>query len=352
MGPHTLSTERTDIRSRTRRPAILVAAAVIALLTTLLAFTAPVALADGITWTSRTSAVDNNWISVTWGGPTEAQLFVAVANTGTGNRVMTSPDGITWTSRTPATNNSWISVTWGGLSGQEKFVAVGISGNGDRVMSSPDGITWTSRTSPADEVWYSVAWGGPIGQQKFVAVANTGSGNRVMTSGVNATAPAAPTINSITAGNGSLTVAFTAGADGGLPITNYKYSTDGTTYTALSPASTSSPFAISGLTNGTSYSITIKAVNAVGDSTASNAMTGTPTAPAAPTTTTTLSPTTTSPTTTSPTTTSPPTTSPPTTIVTRSLPETGDDSSNLTTLAIMLMVIGIVVAARHRSTTA
>ncbi|NBT49674.1 MAG: hypothetical protein EBT07_18045, partial [Actinobacteria bacterium] len=57
-----------------------------------------------------------------------------------------------------------------------------------------------------------------------------------------ATAPAAPTINSITPGNGSLSVAFTAGSDGGSAITNYKYSTDGgSTFTAVSPAATTSP---------------------------------------------------------------------------------------------------------------
>ena len=40
----------------------------------------------GINWTIRTSAADNNWYSVTYGNG----LFVAVAATGTGNRVMTS----------------------------------------------------------------------------------------------------------------------------------------------------------------------------------------------------------------------------------------------------------------------
>jgi hypothetical protein len=41
---------------------------------------------DGITWTSRTSAAANFWTSVTYGNG----LFVAVSNSGTGNRVMTS----------------------------------------------------------------------------------------------------------------------------------------------------------------------------------------------------------------------------------------------------------------------
>jgi hypothetical protein len=87
-------------------------------------------------WTTRTSAADNSWLSVTWGGPSGSELFVAVATTGTGNRVMTSPDGITWTIQTSAADNNWESVTWGGPSGSELFVAVSTSGTGNRVMTS------------------------------------------------------------------------------------------------------------------------------------------------------------------------------------------------------------------------
>ena len=79
-------------------------------------------LAGGTAWTIRTSAADNFWQSVTYGNG----LFVAVAYTGAGNRVMTSPDGTTWTSRTSAADNQWHSVTYGnGL-----FVAVARTGTG------------------------------------------------------------------------------------------------------------------------------------------------------------------------------------------------------------------------------
>jgi hypothetical protein len=57
-------------------------------------------------------------------------------------------------------------------------------------------------------------------------------------------------------------------------ITNYKYSTDnGATYTALSPVKTTSPLTISGLSSGTSYDITIKAVSSNGDGSESNQIT-------------------------------------------------------------------------------
>jgi hypothetical protein len=95
------------------------------------------------------------------------------------------------------------------------------------------------------------------------------------------TVPDAPTLTNVTAGDGQLSVAFTQGSDGGSSISNYKYSVDGTNYTALDPIDASSPVVITGLTNGTDYSVTLKAVNGQGDSLASNSMTGTPVAPAA-----------------------------------------------------------------------
>ena len=93
-----------------------------------------------------------------------------------------------------------------------------------------------------------------------------------------------------TPGDGSATVAFSPGSDGGSPITNYKYSIDeGKTYIALSPASATSPITIPGLTNGVLTTIYLKAVNANGDSPSARAVQVTPVAssvaPVAPTTT-------------------------------------------------------------------
>jgi hypothetical protein len=99
------------------------------------------------------------------------------------------------------------------------------------------------------------------------------------TSEIPATVPSAPTINSIEAADSSLVVNFTAGADGGSSITNYKYSIDGINYIAFDPAKITSPVTITGLTNGTAYPVTILAVNSVGDSLPSNSITQTPVAP-------------------------------------------------------------------------
>jgi predicted RecA/RadA family phage recombinase len=174
---------------------------------------------DGVTWTSRVSAADNDWWAVTY----DNGIFVAVAISGTGNRVMTSPDGITWTLRTSAADNNWRSVTYGdGI-----FVAVAFSGSGNRVMTSPDGITWTIRESAADNQWLSVTYGNGF----FVAVANTGTGDRVMTSsdGITWTSRQSAADNEwfgVTYGNG-LFVAVASSGSGNRVMT----SPDGITWT-------------------------------------------------------------------------------------------------------------------------
>lgn len=100
------------------------------------------------------------------------------------------------------------------------------------------------------------------------------------------TTPTAPAISTITASSSALSVAFSAPAsNGNSTITNYEYSTDGgTTWTASSPAVTTSPLSITGLTNGTTYQVSIRAVNAVGSGTAATSVSATPyTTPGAPT---------------------------------------------------------------------
>lgn len=88
------------------------------------------------------------------------------------------------------------------------------------------------------------------------------------------TAPAAPFDVSATPGDGNIRISFTAGDDGGSAITNYEYSLDGgESWTPVDPASTTSPLTISGLTTGTTYTIALRAVNAVGPGASSTAVT-------------------------------------------------------------------------------
>jgi hypothetical protein len=117
---------------------------------------------------------------------------------------------------------------------------------------------------------------------RIIAVNAVGTGELSnMVLATPATTPSAPTITSITSGDQQLTVNFTAPtSDGGSAITNYIYSTNGgTSFTPFSPADTTSPVVITGLTNGTSYSVVIRAVNSINPGAQSNAISATPSAP-------------------------------------------------------------------------
>ncbi|WP_153504840.1 N,N-dimethylformamidase beta subunit family domain-containing protein [Cumulibacter manganitolerans] len=104
------------------------------------------------------------------------------------------------------------------------------------------------------------------------------------------TAPTAPSGVTATAGNASATVSWTAPPNGGSAITKYTVTpyagtTAGTPVTVTgNPPATGTT--VTGLTNGTSYTFTVTATNAVGTGPASdpsNAVTpSAPTAPAAP----------------------------------------------------------------------
>jgi hypothetical protein len=88
--------------------------------------------------------------------------------------------------------------------------------------------------------------------------------------------PVAPVITLLTPGDTTIDVAFTQDTPTS-PITNYQYSSDdGATYTECSPAVTTSPITITGLTNGVSYSIRLKGINAEGTGAASNSLAATP----------------------------------------------------------------------------
>ncbi|MEI6810961.1 MAG: peptidoglycan-binding protein, partial [Candidatus Nomurabacteria bacterium] len=282
---------------------------------------------DGISWTTRTSASNNDWQSVTYGNG----MFVAVSNTGTGDRIMSSLDGVIWTSRASLSENTWSSVTYGngkfvaisndgtsnnvlissdgitwrnlpGMNsnqwsnityGNGMFVAVSQTGIGNRVMTSQDGSTWTSRSTVkvVDNTWRSVAYGDGV----FVAVANSGVGNRVMSSSSN--------YPSVTPSNGKVIVSYTLPDDLDLNsmvvLMSSSYVTDspasGITYVGgesvgsatVACADTSitsvrlDSCIVSGLTNGTSYYFKVFAKDNAGNYSSGLAPVGSPVIPTA-----------------------------------------------------------------------
>jgi hypothetical protein len=145
-----------------------------------------------------------------------------------------------------------------------------------RSFGSGVGYTQWGKVDATDFQWISVGENPSGNGYRFYAL----SVPLTCTIDSPAIAPLAPTITGITPNNGNLTVAFTAGYDGGSAITNYKVSTDdGGTWTAVSPVATTSPIVISGLANGTTYQVRILAVSSLGDGTPSAAVPGTPSLP-------------------------------------------------------------------------
>ncbi|CAB4950098.1 MAG: hypothetical protein F2837_09110 [Actinobacteria bacterium] len=71
-------------------------------------------------------------------------------------------------------------------------------------------------------------------------------------------------------GDGSASISFTAGSDGGSPITKYQYMVDNGSWTDA--VETSSPITVTGLSNYTNHRISLRAVNAVGASRMSAAL--------------------------------------------------------------------------------
>jgi len=92
---------------------------------------------------------------------------------------------------------------------------------------------------------------------------------------INQRAPDAPTIGTATRGNASATVRWTAGGNGGSPITEFQVQVfDGGTApvrTVTGVAANATTVLVNGLTNGTTYTFRVVAVNEVGASAASAA---------------------------------------------------------------------------------
>ena len=137
------------------------------------------------------------------------------------------------------------------------------------VTSTPDGKTATGTASPITVTGLTNGTA-----YTFTVAATNGQGvgeasapsNSVTPTSSTVTVPGAPTGVTATAGNAKATVSFTAPADGGSPITSYTVTSSPGGKTATGSGSS---IMVTGLTNGTVYTFTVKATNAVGTGPAS-----------------------------------------------------------------------------------
>ena len=117
----------------------------------------------------------------------------------------------------------------------------------------------------------------PISSSYSLAAASNGdiymtsrdNGVILMVSAPAPSAPSAPTSLVVTPRNGSVRVAFTRGSAGNAKITKYQYKLDDGEW--IDAVGTSSPLTVTGLSNGTTYSVKLRAVNTVGAGAASEA---------------------------------------------------------------------------------
>jgi hypothetical protein len=167
---------------------------------------------DGINWTSRTPAANNNWVSVSFGN----NLFVAVASSGASNRIMTSPDGITWTARDSGINPDFTGVAYGtGI-----WVAISEASTGGTTFTSYDGFTWDEQATAFSQL--SIIYANGL----FT------TGNYYSVDGLTWNVVAfGTTCTGITYGNGYY-VAVTSGG-----TNRILYSTDAITWTSIPAAS-------------------------------------------------------------------------------------------------------------------
>ena len=198
--------------------------------------------------TGNTTTFTSNIVGPTYSAPAQVTGVTATV-TSIGRAYNDGEIGVSWTA--PANNGSAIT--------------------GYLVQSSSNGgsswttflSNWTGGTSFGSSPW---GIGTYIFRVAAINAAGTGTFSANSNNAVVTTVPQAPTIGTATAGNGTVSVTFTAGATGGSSITGYTVtSSSGNTGTGVS-----SPISVSE-TNGTARTYTVTATNANGTSVASSA---------------------------------------------------------------------------------
>ena len=235
-------------------------------------------LANGTSYDVQVRAVnvagDGAWSATTDGAPRTTPAAPTISSVTPGNVTLT----VTWT--IPGNGGSTIT----GYDVRHKLSsAQDIAANWAEAANTGDDLSHTIG-SLANGTSYDV-------QVRAVNVAGDGAWSAT-TDGTPRTTPAAPTITSVTPGNVTLTVTWTApDSTGGSAITGYDVRHKLTSaqdidanWTEAANTGDDLSHTIGSLTNGTSYDVQVRAVNVAGDGAWSDTTDGTPrTTPAAPT---------------------------------------------------------------------
>jgi hypothetical protein len=142
------------------------------------------------------------------------------------------------------------------------------------VISSPIGgiatINSVARTATVSGLTSGTAYTFTVTATNIVGTSAASGSTTPVTPIASITIPNAPTGITATASNGQATINWTAPSDGGSPITSYTVTSSPGGLTATTANGTTTTAIIQGLSNGTAYTFTVRATNAVGPSAASN----------------------------------------------------------------------------------
>ena len=205
-----------------------------------------------------------------------------VANGGTGSATQNFAD--LTTTQTAAGNktfsgNTSIAGTLG-VGGTVSINADGSAPNGSAMLDVcsttkgflPPRMTFLEKTAIASPPAGLMIWCTNCGTYGELQVYNGTNWTNIIGGAASGSVPGAPTIGTVTAGDGQASVSFTQPAsNGGSAITSYTATSSPGSFTGTLSQAGSGTITVTGLTNGSAYTFTVKATNAIGTGAASAA---------------------------------------------------------------------------------
>ncbi|ROR49210.1 putative secreted protein (IPTL-CTERM system target) [Diaphorobacter nitroreducens] len=237
--------------------------------------TVQVSLDNGATWATATASVGSSaWslsgVTLTGSNTLKARVSDAASNSGA---VWSSAYVLDTTAPTVPTVNALVATsTTPTLTGTATLAAgetLTVSVGGATYAVVPTGGNWSlnlASATPASgtlALTYSSTHSVTATATDLAGNASTDTTTNELVIGAAPTAPAAPSFTSVTAGDRSVSLVWSAPASNGSPITGYQVT--GTPSGSCSTTGATS-CTVTGLTNGTSYTFTMTATNSVGTS--------------------------------------------------------------------------------------